>query len=252
MTELSASTIEKLVYDSLYLKNFGKYPQNYYNDNEGHKSIPTKKYRNTSAKCTDDLVCKSEFNKIKQQLKFSEIMNRQRKNSSKTANNNFGLKKSTAFSSINFSDVIVIENSSKDSEDRSEVNVKTLQETNTINNDNSSNKHILPKTNKNSSICGILADSLQNDSKSFANLSSYLKFNESKDRKVCSEKKLWECPICFKESQGQEIVATFCGHIFCKKCIEEYCSKQKYNFQCPSCCRELSSSSYITLYDMQF
>lgn len=41
-----------------------------------------------------------------------------------------------------------------------------------------------------------------------------------------------ECPICFRDLKHREVVSTFCGHLFCKVCIEKSIQVHKV---CPSC-----------------
>ena len=47
-----------------------------------------------------------------------------------------------------------------------------------------------------------------------------------------------ECGICFEKLPVDDLIATNCGHIFCRTCIKMW-SDTKYNPKCPTCREKL-------------
>ncbi len=53
--------------------------------------------------------------------------------------------------------------------------------------------------------------------------------------KVLEEK---ECGICFEVQTSDDLIATNCGHIFCRTCLQKW-KDAKINLKCPMCREKL-------------
>ncbi|EDW24753.1 GL24317 [Drosophila persimilis] len=54
----------------------------------------------------------------------------------------------------------------------------------------------------------------------------------------------YSCPICLESVSGREPVATECGHIFCRQCID---TAILHNPKCPMCRKSSSLDQLITI-----
>ncbi|KPU72675.1 uncharacterized protein Dana_GF27206 [Drosophila ananassae] len=55
----------------------------------------------------------------------------------------------------------------------------------------------------------------------------------------------YKCPVCLGCARGHEPVATKCGHIFCRECLEHSLQKVK---RCPICFTRLTRRQYMRIY----
>ncbi|KAH8342640.1 hypothetical protein KR067_005993 [Drosophila pandora] len=71
------------------------------------------------------------------------------------------------------------------------------------------------------------------------------KEDEEEEEEPEPEPGCYKCPVCLGCARGHEPVATKCGHIFCRDCLELSLQKAK---RCPICFTRLTRRQYMRIY----